>query len=588
MASHSAVQNFSLPSRTGSARPFSPSIGDDGDSDPGTATGLNFDRNPICSPTSALTPASSALQLFHFTDCADNVVARAARHSRMLPRPMSTSSSAPAMIGIGDNNNNDNNTVVVSGTAPYTTAGDIQGNSNEPGPRENLLQTPQKTRSKLVNDNETCPDSPALSVWPRPMSVLDAVSLAKRSPRSGQGQQRIGGDSVLSRTQADIGSHHENASFNNDNDNDNENQSDEPPSLARSISIRWGPRLRHISLSEVQAADDAARRVASVRRERRVFWSLVALALVGVLSCTGAITLAAAQAAMQAGVEEIGPDENGGGPIWDSRTLGWLVASLLVCTSAVVGLAVATSARCRRRRDAAADRDDDLYSSSPGEKALLAQLVQSSTRDGNTRETRKSRAGWVEMEDLDEQGRQAGQAGQAGQENRASATRWWSFEQRGKEARGDCGDGSTERDKAAVITSIDGANDARLVSKDLPTPGVVPLHEEDRNWHKFVQDPVQLRRYVEALEARLAAVEGVRRVYQSTAAEAGGETGRLVTGEASVCRAYRAQPGFVRSPAMACLPRELVATPDTEEISTGSRWYNTGPWGGSLSSSFVI
>ncbi|CAK7222322.1 hypothetical protein SCUCBS95973_004803 [Sporothrix curviconia] len=563
MASQSAVQNFSLPSRTGSIWPFSPSVGDDrnshgshdGDSDPDTATGLNFDCSLMRSPTPALTPASSALQLFHFTD---DTVARAARRSRVLPRPMSTSSSAPALTGLTEGNDERGRLEDAVVAEPQTEAalntetGTVQKDTDVPVPANGLQQTPKKSRTAL--NDETWPASPALSVWPRPMSVLD-LSPAKRSQRSGKEKAR-NGDSIRSRAQADTITNTMTHTRTNDMDLEGSIVDDGPPSLARSISIRWGPRIRHISLSEVQAADDAARRVAAVRRERRVFWFLVGLALVGVLSCTGAVTLAAAQAAMQAGVEEIGPDENGGGPIWDARTLGWLVASLLVCASAAVGLAVATSSRCRRRRDAASR--EDTYSS-PGEKAMLAQLVQSSTRDtdGNTRETRNSRAGWVEMDDLDDLDEQDQLR------TNGVVSRWWPLKRQGKEASSTVAEfGSTDHSKGA--SSSDRSNGGVFINKDLPTPNEAPIHEEDRNWDKFSQDPVQLRRYVETLETRLAVVEGVQRVHSATGLETGGLSAR------------RSQPGFVRSPAMALLPRELVATPDTEN-STGNRWY-AGPW----------
>ncbi|CAK7224900.1 hypothetical protein SBRCBS47491_005711 [Sporothrix bragantina] len=596
MAGQSSIQNFSLPSRTGSIRPFSPSVSDgrdspDGDSDPGTATSLNFDHNLIRPPTSGLAPASSALQLFHFTD---DTTARTARRSRVLPRPMSTSSSAPALTGLGDNKDeqerlngaivseSQTQAILTDGTAAQKKVDGLLKNEDESGPSSGPQQTPKKTRTTL---DDNCPTSPTLSVWPRPMSVLDR-SPGKQSQRSGKDKKRTG-DSLCSRTYTPADTI--TRTHTHDLDRDLEGSIDnEPPSLARSISIRWGPRIRHISLSEVQAADDAARRVASVRRERRVFWFLVALALVGVLSCTGAVTLAAAQAAMQAGVEEIGPDENGGGPIWDSRTLGWLVASLLVCATAAIGLAVATSARCRRRRDAASR--EDTYSS-PGEKAMLAQLVQTSTggggrgpsrdrecgggsrcshrfsalfssrapqhqdADGNTRETRESRAGWIEMDDMDEQD---------GQGRNGGVSRWWSLKRHQNEGSTVAVFGSTENSKS--IAGNDGSSDGVLVNKDLPTPNEAPIREEDRNWDKFSQDPVQLRRYVETLETRLAVVEGVQRVRSATETE---------VGEAS---ARTSQPGFVRSPAMALLPRELMATPDTEK-STGGRWF-AGPWNG--------
>ncbi|CAK7202021.1 hypothetical protein SEUCBS139899_004739 [Sporothrix eucalyptigena] len=609
MASQGAVQNFSLPSRTGSRRPFSPSAGDhgshDGDSDP--ATSLHADRMLVRSPTPVVTPASSALQLFHFTD---DAVARTARRSRILPRPMSTSSSAPALTGTGDGaaaerDGLDVTLVPESHTEVYITdgktvfSGDDNHDEGEPDHLPGLQQTPNKNKNVLNED----PTSPTLSVWPRPMSVLD-TSPTKISQRLGRLQN---GGSLRARD----GSYNlhdlSRVATTHDADLESNLNNPGPPSLARSISIRWGPRLRHIPLSEVQAADDAARRVASIRRERRVFWFLVGLALVGVLSCTGAVTLAAAQAAMQAGVEEIGPDENGGGPIWDARTLGWLVASLIVCASAAVGIAVATSSRWRRRRDGCVG---GAYDPS-GEKAMLAQLVQSSTQgrgvsggratatttrerdcgggsrcshrfsalfsnrepqhqdaDGNTRETRESRAGWVEMNDLDERDEQG----------RGVVPRWWSLRRKDKE-NNTAGDYDTENVKE--IATNDGNSDGAFINKDLPTPTEVPVPDEDRNWNKFTQDPIQLRRYVETLESRLAVVEGVQRVRNSSG---GGVITNKTSQETEIHQPVpqRSHSGVIRSPAMALLPRETTDTPDAEG-SAGNRRFATyagsyGPW----------
>lgn len=540
MAGSSAVQNFSLPSRSGTLRPFSPSVGSssghhsradrDHDSDPGSDFNLVLERNRIRSPT------PTALQLFHFTD--DDTAARlAARRSRgILPRPMSTSSSAPALTGARD-----------IGGAGDSCDDDITRVDHDPGADHSLPTTPPKNKTKEEHGNLSLdPVSPTLSVWPRPMSVLDtspsktnneqAANENEKQNASVRGQLVFSDGAGDNPVDVDI-----DLEANNTNTNNNSTYN-EPPSLARSISIRWGPRLRHISLNEVQAADDAARRIAAVRRERRVFWILVVLALLGVLSCTAAVTLAAAQAAMQEGVEEIGPDPGGSGPIWDVRTLAWLVASLVVCAAAAAGLAVATSARCRRRRGG----NNGAYS--PTEKAILTQLIQSGRRgtgvgpgaesrcshrfstlfahrppqyqnaDGNTRETRDSRAGWVEMDDV-EDGSEGG--------TKDGVNRWWSLRRNGK-GSSPGGDGATDNGIPATVC------------------------DEDRNWAKFTQDPVQLRRYVEALEARLAVVDGVPEE---------GTQGAVPIGRADSTR--RPQPGVIRSPAMAILPRELVNSPTT-------------------------
>jgi hypothetical protein len=537
MAGYSAVQNFSLPSRSGTLRPFSPSVASssghhsradrDNNSDPGSDLNSALERNCIRSPT------PTALQLFHFTDD-DNAARLAARRSRgNLPRPMPTSSSAPALTG-------------VNGIDVAEDGGDedITRVNHNPGDDQNLIMTPQKNKIRAEHGHFSLdPISPTLSFWPRPMSVLDISPTRKKTEQAANGKEKqpasVPSPLVLSDgirdNPVDVDIDLEANATTNNNSTYNE-----PPSLARSISIRWGPRLRHISLSEVQAADDAARRVAAVRRERQVFWILVVLALLGVLSCTAAITLSAAQAAMQVGVEEIGPDPGGGGPIWDVRTLAWLVASLVVCAVAAVGLAIATSARCRRRRDG------NNGAHSPMDKAILTQLIQSGRRgvgggpgaesrcshrfstpfahrppqhqdaDGHTREMRDSRAGWVEMDDMEE-GSEGG--------SRENVNRWWALRKKDK----------------GCLPGVEGTND---------NGEPVTVCDEDRNWAKFTQDPVQLRRYVEALEARLAVVDGV------------GEDDAqnpLLIGRTESAR--RPQQGVTRSPAMAVLPREPVNTP---------------------------
>ncbi|KAL1902382.1 hypothetical protein Sste5346_001362 [Sporothrix stenoceras] len=534
MAGYSAVQNFSLPSRSGTVRPFSPSVGSssghrsrldrDNNSDPGSDLNLVLERNRIRSPT------PTALQLFHFTD-EENAARAVARRSRgTLPRPMSTSSSAPALTGAID-----------VGIAEDGGDDDITRVDHEPEIDHNVPKTPPKIKIKTGENPHLSldPISPTLSVWPRPMSVLDISPDKKRNEQAQKDKEKqtasVRGQLVLS-----DGAHDNPVNVNVDLEaNTNNSTYNEPPSLTRSISIRWGPRLRHISLSDVQAADDAARRVAAVRRERRVFWILVVLALLGVLSCTAAVTLSAAQAAMQVGVEEIGPDPSGGGPIWDVRTLAWLIASLVVCTAAAGGLAIATSARCRRRRDG----NNGAYS--PTEKAILTQLIQSGRRsvgesrcshrfstlfahrppqhldaDGNTRETRDSRAGWVEMDDMDDRS-------EAG--TRQTVIRWWSLRKKSKNG----------------LSGTDGAND---------NGEPVNVCDEDRNWAKFTQDPVQLRRYVEALEARLAVVDGV--------VEEGSREPTPI-GRADSTNTRCPQQGVIRSPAMAVLPRESASSPTT-------------------------
>lgn len=558
MAGYYAVQNFSLPSRSGTVRPFSPSVASssghrsrldrDNNSDPGSD--LNSVLNSVLERNRIRSPTPTALQLFHFTDD-DNAARAAARRSRgTLSRPMSTSSSAPALtgvidFGIAEDGGDDD---------------DITRVDHEPGMEHSIPATPQKTKIKAGGNSRLSldPISPTLSVWPRPMSVLDISPHRKKNEQAAKYKEKRGKRtaSVRGHIVLSDGAHDNTAVDLEDSTNtNNTNHStyNEPPSLARSISIRWGPRLRHISLSDVQAADDAARRVAAARRERHVFWILVFLALLGVLSCTAAVTLSAAQAAMQVGVEEIGPDPGGGGPIWDVRTLAWLIASLVVCTAAASGLAIATSARCRRRRDG---NNGASYSST--EKAILTQLVQSGRRggggigesrcshrfstpfahrppqhldaDGNTRETRDSRAGWVEMDEIESEGGSGSEAG-----TRNTANRWWSLRRKAKSGSPDA----------------DGTND---------NGEPINVCDEDRNWAKFTQDPVQLRRYVEALEARLAVVDGVDGV---DGVDEEDTRDPAPIGRANSTNARRPQQGVIRSPAMAVLPRESAKSPTT-------------------------
>ncbi|CAK7271165.1 hypothetical protein SEPCBS119000_004461 [Sporothrix epigloea] len=509
MTGQLAVQNFSLPSRTGSLRTYSPSAGDDrdshgGDSDSGTVTGLRFDRAPRRFQPPALTPAASALHLFQFDN---RVEPPSGPRSRVLLRPMSTSSSAPALTALCDNINS-------HAREHQELQEEVAEISCGFSPAENDVQQVGVQRRSQQSVPASSP-SPTKNSWQSAMVHIDGDK-----PRSRQTSTHAG---VLD------------SACSTDND---------LPDLAHSLSIHRGPRLRHITLSEIHAADDAARRVASVRRERRVFWLLVALALVGVLSCPGAVTLAVAQAAMQNSVEETGPNEYGGNLIWNSRTLGWLVASLLVSVSATVGLAVATSARCRRRRDAVCC--EDTYTAA-GEEAILAQLVQSSTRGRQSvlrrdcafgvgsrcsqrfsallsssglrqpdpvsqpqesRETRTASPGWLAMDDTDSK-----------QANSTGPLRWWPFNQLCKQddavaefagaVNNDCNVGSARiNDRITPRTSDqirDEKSDGVLAEKAI-------TREEDRNWNKFTQDPVQLRRYVETLETRLAAVEGIQRV----------------------------------------------------------------------------
>ncbi|CAK7265736.1 hypothetical protein SEPCBS57363_001737 [Sporothrix epigloea] len=593
MACQFAVQNFSLPSRTGSLRLFSSTVVDDrdihdGDSDPGTTTSFNSNRTPRRVPKPTLTPASSAIHLFHFND---ETAAQTAARPRMLLRPMSTSSLAPALTALGDNINN------------HAREGSVENdivNQQKEAFKAKCLVPPaiavgmqradvrMTTESVGTNLGENHFATSVLPEWARQMSA-PARSPTKKTWQSAS-EQIQDGDSLDGRVQANgianTRIHAGDANSVNSLDN-------ELPGLARSVSIRRGPRLRHISLSEVQAADDAARRISNVRRERRVFWALVALALIGVLSCPGAVTLAVAQAAMQAGVEEIGPDENGGGPIWDSRTLGWLVASLLVSVSATAGLAVATSARCRRRRDAVGR--EDTYSLA-GEKAVLAQLVQSGTRGGRqaaaesglacgdgsrcshrfsalfsnrarqhqvaasqtreTRETRQtgdSRAGWVEMDDADDE-----------PVNGTGVFCWWPLKPSTKEVSTTANlAGAENTDRIASTNEISDKvshrfsnrskywkKDTGLKEKNLPLPSTAPVCEEDRNWNKFTQDPIQLRRYVETLEFRLATVERVHQVLNTNEPEI------------NVAAARHLLPDFVRSPGMALPPRAVVRVPN--------------------------
>ncbi|KJR88018.1 uncharacterized protein SPSK_10748 [Sporothrix schenckii 1099-18] len=556
MGGCSAVQNFSLPSRSGTLRPVSPrpesssghrSRADrDNNSDPGSDLNLVFERNRIRSPT------PTALQLFQFADEDSTARLAMSRSKGNLPRPMSTSSSAPALTAVGSMGAG----VAGDGCDNDTMREDLD---NGPGQKQSRPTTPQQSQSNAAANTHLSlgPISPTLSVWPRPMSVLDDTP-TQNSNGVLEKEKNTLTSSVRAQRVLSNGTRDAFSDGNIDRDRDleasitrhtaNNSTYNEPPSLARSISIRWGPRLRHISLSEVQAADDAARRVAAVRRERRVFWILVVLALLGVLSCTAAVTLAAAQAAMQVGVEEIGPDPGGGGPIWDVRTLAWLVASLVVCTAAAAGLAIATSARCRRRRDG----NNGAYS--PTDKAILTQLIQSGRRcrrgggpgaesrcshrfstlfahqppqhqaaDGITRDTRDSRAAWVEMVDMEERSEDP---------NTEVMNRWWSLGRRGKGGR---------------LTGM-GVDGTCVASGEQ-----VGIRDEDRNWLKFTQDPVRLRRYVEALEARLAVVDavGVEGTPEAVPIDRADTTTRLP------------QHGVVRSPAMAVLPRESVCSPIT-------------------------
>ncbi|CAK7565398.1 MAG: hypothetical protein SEPTF4163_003315 [Sporothrix epigloea] len=504
---------------------------------------------------------------------------------------MSTSSSAPALTAIGDNINihargsSEGNNVVDSQKEAYKANCLISPIKTDGMQRTDVRMTTESVGTNLGGTDFTASNLPE---WARRMSA-PAKSPTKKTWQSAREQMR-GGNSLDGRVQTDS---IENTRIHAGDDNSVNSIDNELPGLARSISIHRGPRLRHISLSEVQAADDAARRTANVRRERRVFWALVALALIGVLSCPGAVTLAVAQAAMQTGVEQIGPDENGGGPIWDSRTLGWLVASLLVSVSATAGLAVATSARCRRRRDAVGR--EDTYSLA-GEKAILAQLVQNSTRGGHqaaaerdlaygdgsrcshrfsalfsnparqhqvaagqTRETRQmrqtrdSRAGWVEMDDADGE-----------PVNGTGIPRWWPLKPSTKEvSRAANFAGAENTDRVASTTkSCDNAShrisnrtkywkkDTGLREKGLPLPSTAPVCEEDRNWNKFTRDPVQLRRYVETLEFRLANVEGVHQALNTNEPEI------------KMAAARHLLPDFVRSPGMALLPRAVVRMPN--------------------------
>ncbi|EPE03877.1 tor pathway phosphatidylinositol 3-kinase [Ophiostoma piceae UAMH 11346] len=394
MDSQAGVQNFSLPNRSNSRRPFSPvppfanhehnrscshiasnnnannNINNNNNTNMATVNSAlqsdayvdgsddTIDRIHVRSPT------PTALQLFHFTE--DAATSKNRRSSRVLPRPMSTSSSAPALGGT----EHDTPVIVVS--------------------------------------------NPNLDDRPGPCSPIGA------------------------------------------------------------------------------------------RRERLIFWTLVATALIGVLSCTAAVTLAAAQAALQAGLDDV--EGVGGGIIWDSRTLGWLIASLIVCASAAVGLVVATSARCRRSRrlNRRRSRTPTPPSASPSQTAAREDKPASKEKKEATGKTTNrmsalfssrhedgtKKGAWVEMQEM----------GTKRESVTEDVPKWWHF---GKVQR--YGDVTQDSPKASP-------NGSRNSSSKQPASnragssgdGTMDLPDEDRNWAKFSQDPAQLRRYVESLEARLA------------------------------------------------------------------------------------
>ena len=477
MDNQAGVQNFSLPNRSNSRRPFSPvppfanseysrscNRLDNNNNKNTSMAAVNsafqsdtrvdgrddpIDRVHVRSPT------PTALQLFHFTE--DAASSKNRRSSRVLPRPMSTSSSAPALGGI------EHATPVI------------------PVPSSSL-------------DDRPGPCSP-VSVWPRPRS--------ERFDRPPDRSDRTDRPELTHRFSAN-----ETTYYLAQTEIARDTQASPPP-MARSISIRWGPRLRHISMSEVQAADDAARRIAAARRERLIFWILVATALVGVLSCTAAVTLAAAQAALQAGLDDV--EGVGGGIIWDARTLGWLIASLIVCASAAVGLVVATSARCRRSRrlNRWRSRTPTPPSTSPSQAAAKEDKPASKDKKevtGKTanrlsalfsgrREDATKKGAWVEMQEMEAKHESVTE----------DAPKWWHFG--GKGAR--YGDVTQDSSTASPKDTRDGSRNGSPKEPAFDRAGnsgdgTMDVPDEDRNWAKFSQDPVQLRRYVESLEARLA------------------------------------------------------------------------------------
>ncbi len=524
------VQNFSLPSRSGGRRPFSPAL--DASFDAGFDTGFEADvdeadgddldrvraRERAYFGRIARSPTPTALQLFRFAGdeagAPDGFVSL--RRTRVPLRPMSTSSSAPALAVMG----------ATAATAAEAAAAAA------------AAAAPMIAHhADAAAETEVCPASPALSVWPSPPTPPPCVDTADKLCQTGP--EKKGKDAAAGQRVKHAKNNVACLQSDDSEDDDSDDHDGHPPSLARSISVRWGPRLRRVPLSEVQAADDAVRRVTAMRRERRTFWTLVAVALVGVLSCTAAITLAVAQAALQVGLEEDGgvgiTGGPGSGPIWDARTLGWLVASLVVCTTAAVGLVVATSARCRRGRRSGHLRSLSGFSGF-GVSSRYDRCCEQVARGGGKGTGRETVCGG---------GSQCSHRFSALLSSRAV----------GRGAAAMDGAGSVEMNEMAEITEKKRSADAsehglldhdRLPEGDgnasegarhgakrrwipfskmrkeatAPQPetggGPLALSEtkasvcvEDRNWAKFSQDPVQLRRYVEGLEARLASVEGM-------------------------------------------------------------------------------
>ncbi|OAA65496.1 hypothetical protein SPI_02283 [Niveomyces insectorum RCEF 264] len=240
-------------------------------------------------------------------------------------------------------------------------------------------------------------------------------------------------------------------------DHDHDHDRDHPSSLlSRSVSVRCGHRVRRVSLRAFLAADDAARRVVAVRRARRVVWLLAGTALAGLLSSTAAVTLAAAQAAQAAQAAWV--DENANKGDASSRpgqtviapgTLAWLIASVAVGVAAAVGVAIMVT----------------------GSRAGRPTLKNAASRP------------WVEMDDL--------RAGGSGVADDTDAARpwWWP---------------SSSSPATQPVPAIN------KPTVNFPTTTgtafmTAACDNEDRNWARFARDPVRLRRYVETLEARLAA-----------------------------------------------------------------------------------
>lgn len=316
-----SVQNFSLPSRAGSRTGSRAGSRADSRRDvtPNTSheNGHENHESPETLPR-VRSPSPVALRLFRFPSDA------AAR-----PRPISTSSSAPALISAAE------------------TLG--------------------------------CPNSPRDSLWPH-LQVAVVLQPVRESRASAASHERLLLPVHDAAVQPFLPASTSSSS-----------PQPHPPPAPHSISVRCGPRRRrNLSLSEVQAADDAARRRAAALRYRLLFWLLAGVLAANLLSGMAAV----GAAAMVAGTHADAP--------WMSRIMAWLAASLAV--AAMAGMA-------------------------------LVVLV-------------------------------------------------WQKRQHGDD------DGDDGPDKSMELADRTGQDDG--------------TRQEDRNWARFAEDPVRLRRYVETLEERLA------------------------------------------------------------------------------------